>query len=88
MGSSAIERMSWNEICSQREFRGRWVALDDCRYDEATQQPAEGTVIDADDDLAELCNRMKKANHRCCAILFCEGGHAASFFKKTTPTHH
>ena len=49
------------------------MALDDCRYDERSNQPAEGTVIDDDDDLAALCNRMKQEQRRSCAILFCEG---------------
>jgi hypothetical protein len=48
------------------------VALDDARYDEATDKPTEGTVVDADDDLAALCNRVRSANRRCCAILFCD----------------
>lgn len=64
--------MTWSEICSQGEYRGRWVALDGVRYDEATAKPTEGTVVDADDDLAELCSRLRKANRRCCAVLFCE----------------
>jgi hypothetical protein len=64
--------MTWSQICSNGEFRGRWVALDGVRYDEATSRPVEGTVIDADDDLAELCNRIRKANLQHCAILFCE----------------
>lgn len=82
MGTSLTSRLSWSEICSNRSFRGRWVALDDCRYDERTSQPAEGTVIDADDDLGALCNRMKQADRRSCAILFCQGvSGIRSFFK-------
>ena len=76
MGSKDSSRMTWSEICSQGEFRGRWVALDGVRYDEATARPTEGTVVDSDDDLAELCNRIRKDNRRCCAILFCEGQEA------------
>lgn len=72
MGTGVSSRMSWNEICAHQQFRGRWVALDRCRYDDSTKEPAEGTVIDADDDLAELCSRVKKANHHFCTILFCE----------------
>lgn len=64
--------MTWSEICSQGEYRGRWVALDGVRYDEATARPTEGTVVDADDDLAALCNRLRKTDRRCCAVLFCE----------------
>ena len=79
MGSMGSVRMTWSEICSNGEFRGRWVAVDGVRYDETTARPTEGTVVDADDDLAELCNRIRNANRRCCAILFCEEhDHAAS----------
>lgn len=72
MGSTVSCRMTWSEICAHGSYKGRWVALDGVRYDEATARPTEGTVIDSDDDLAELCNRMRNANRRCCAILFCE----------------
>ncbi len=82
MGLSPLARLSWSEICSNGRFRGRWVALDDCRYDERSNQPAEGTVIDADDDLGALCNRMKQSDRRSCAILFCEAaGGIRQFFK-------
>jgi hypothetical protein len=74
MGSSnASVQMTWTEICSHGDFRGRWVALDGVRYDETTARPTAGTVVDADEDLAELCQRIRKSNHRSCAILFCEG---------------
>ena len=73
MGSSQSSvRRSWSEICSQGEFRGRWVALGSVRYDELTAKPTEGTVVDADDDLGELCNRIQRSNRRSCAILFAE----------------
>ena len=67
-------RMSWPQIQRSDEFRGRWVALDDCRYDAKTAQPVEGSVIDADEDLVELCSRIQQAENRHCAILFCDGG--------------
>lgn len=72
MGLNASPRMSWREICAHSQFRGRWIAIDDCRYEESDDHPVEGTVIDADDDLAELCSRMKTSHRRCCAIMFCE----------------
>jgi hypothetical protein len=56
------------------EYRGRWVALDNCRYDARTAQPVEGTIVDADEDLAELCTRIRQSENRHCAILFCEEG--------------
>jgi hypothetical protein len=67
-----MQRMKWDEICRRSELRGRWVALDDCCYDEATGKAMEGAVVDADDDLVELCNRIRDSQHRHCAILFCE----------------
>jgi hypothetical protein len=64
--------MSWAEICTSREYRGRWVALDGVRYDEVTARPTEGTVVDSDDDLAELCGRVRSSDRHGCAILYCE----------------
>lgn len=64
--------MTWSEICTSREYRGRWVALDGVRYDEVTARPTEGTVVDSDDDLAELCGRVRSSDRHGCAILYCE----------------
>lgn len=65
-------RMSWPEIRQSGEYRGRWVALDNCRYDAKTAEPLEGTIVDADEDLVELCTRIKQGENKHCAILFCE----------------
>lgn len=65
-------RMSWPQIRQSDEYRGRWVALDNCRYDARTAQPVEGTIIDADEDLVELCTRIRQSENKHCAILFCE----------------
>jgi hypothetical protein len=65
-------RMSWPQIRQSDQYRGRWVALDNCRYDVRTAQPVEGTIIDADDDLVELCTRIRQSENKHCAILFCE----------------
>ena len=70
-GDDVAGRMSWCDICSRDEFRGRWVALDDCRYDEETGRAAEGAVVDADEDLVELCSRIRDSERKNCAILFC-----------------
>jgi hypothetical protein len=64
--------MTWRQICRSEDFRGRWIALDNCRYDQATASPNEGDVVDVDEDLAELCRRMREADKTHCAILFCE----------------
>jgi hypothetical protein len=65
-------RLTWPQICRSDEYRGRWVALDACRYDPRTAQPTEGTVVDADEDLVALCSRMQASDSKHCAILFCE----------------
>jgi hypothetical protein len=65
-------RMSWPQIRMSDEYRGRWVALDNCRYDARTAQPVEGTIIDADEDLVELCTRIRQSDNKHCAILFCD----------------
>jgi hypothetical protein len=66
------QRMTWIEISQSEDLRGRWVALDRCRYDRNASHPAEGEVVDADEDLAELCNRVREANRSHCAIVFCD----------------
>lgn len=65
-------RMTWPELCHSEQFKGLWVALDNCRYDQATRQPIEGDVVDADDELSELCARMREKGRSSCAILFCD----------------
>ena len=37
-------RLTWREICRSEGYRGRWVALDNCRYDRSTASPSEGDV--------------------------------------------
>lgn len=71
MGTRTGSRMTWPEIQTRSEFAGRWVALDHCKYDEKTAQPIEGDVVDSDEDLVELCSRMRTSDNRHCAILFC-----------------
>ena len=65
-------RMTWPELCHSEQFKGLWVALDNCRYDSATRQPIEGDVVDADSELSELCARMREKGRGSCAILFCD----------------
>lgn len=64
-------RMTWPQIRQRNEYKGRWVALDHCRYDQRTAQPVEGVVVDADEDLVELCARIQDGDNKHCAILFC-----------------
>lgn len=66
-------RMSWPEICRAEAYRGRWVALGECTYDTKTAKPVEGLVVDVDEDLAELCTRLRAHEGAArCAILFCD----------------
>ena len=37
--SRTNERMTWRDLCCSEEYRGRWVALDNVRYDPSTSQP-------------------------------------------------
>jgi hypothetical protein len=67
-----MQRMTWEEICRDDGLRGRWIALDDCSFDEASGRAVEGMVVDADDDLAELCTRMRESQWRNCSIVFAD----------------
>jgi hypothetical protein len=66
-----VTRLTWPQIQRSDEYRGCWVALDNCRYDAKTAQPVEGSVVDADEDLAELCSRIRSEDSRHCAIIYC-----------------
>ena len=66
-----MERMSWEDICECDDFRGRWVALDECELDEQTGQAREGSVVDSDDSLVVLCERLRENHRKNCQILFC-----------------
>jgi hypothetical protein len=65
-------RMTWAEMLGSEQCRGRWVALDNVLFDPATAQPLEADLVDADEDLAVLCARMRAADHTSCAIRFCD----------------
>ena len=79
-------RMTWPEIQQSEQYRGRWVALDNCRYDARTAQPVEGSVVDADEDLVELCTRIRQNESRYCAILFCGEPEYEPPSSRTPPT--
>jgi len=65
------------------------VALDECRYDTKTSQPAEGSVVDSDEDLVTLCNRIQESDNRYCAIVYCDDAETAPppTVRRTAPTH-
>lgn len=64
--------VTWPELCQSEDFRGLWVALDNCRFDSTTRRPVEGEVVDADPELSELCARMRETGRCSCAILRCQ----------------
>ncbi|MEM6960249.1 MAG: hypothetical protein AAF355_13355 [Myxococcota bacterium] len=66
-----MPRLSWSEICADASYQGRWVALDGCLYDTETGNAAEGSIVDCDESLTELCFRLQAASRRNCAIVFC-----------------
>jgi hypothetical protein len=68
--------MTWSEICTDAELRGRWIAIDECTFDESTGRATAGLVVDSDDDLAELCNRMRDSMWKNCSIVFVDDGEA------------
>lgn len=67
-----MQRMTWEQICRDDSLRGRWVAMDECSFDEATGRATEGMVVDADDDLAELCSRLRDSQWKNCSIVFAD----------------
>ncbi len=67
-----VTRITWPELCRSEQYKGLWVALDNCRYDAVTRQPVEGDVVDADPELSELCARMRGTGRCACTILFCQ----------------
>ena len=67
-----LRRMTWEQICQDEGLRGRWVAMDECAFDDATGRAMEGLVVDSDDDLAELCNRMRESKWKNCSIVFAD----------------
>lgn len=71
--TQALQKMSWRQIATHPQFRGRWVALDGCVYDGHSPDPADAEVVDSDEDLSELCARIEAAERRNCEIRFCAG---------------
>jgi hypothetical protein len=71
-GRVTVTRMMWPDVCRSNKFSGRWVALDNVRYDQTTSQPLEADVVDVDEDLGVLCTRMRESDRTSCAILFCD----------------
>lgn len=76
---------TWTDLNSSDEFLGKWVALDNCRYDHSTGKPLEGDVVDADVEFSVLCDRMKASGRCSCAILFCDDSVRLELKKAAAP---
>jgi hypothetical protein len=63
--------LTWDEICKHPEYRGRWLALSNCRYDDAGETQS-AAVVDADECLSTLCQRVRLSELRDCAIVRCD----------------
>ena len=86
--SQGVVRASWLDICRTPWLRGRWVALDNVRYCPMTSEPLEADVVDADDDLASLCLRMRESDRHACCVLHCSpGARAATASPARRPLH-
>jgi hypothetical protein len=68
-----LQRMTWEEICTDATLRGRWIAMGECSFDQTTGRAMEGLVVDCDDDLAELCKRMRESEWKNCSIVLADG---------------
>lgn len=71
----AFARASLRAVAQDSDtYAGRWVALDQCRYEEGNEAPTEGRVVDSDPDLGELCSRLRNGSrHRCVIVRADEG---------------
>lgn len=69
--------MAWEDICHNAMWQGRWVALDECAYDESGQATA-GLVVDYDDNLADLCARLSAERRKRCSVVFCPPAESAA----------
>jgi len=67
---TGTSRRRWADLCQDPNYRGRWVALQQVRYESGV--PVEGEVVDVDDDPATLCVRVQSSDRVACAILFCD----------------
>lgn len=73
----ALARGSFSGAVSDdgAKLRGDWVALDRCRYDEGSEQPTSGRIVDSDADLGDLCTRLRNASQGRCVIVRADDGY-------------
>jgi hypothetical protein len=61
---------SWGAFRRSSACLGRWVALDNVRYEAG--QVVDATVLDLDADLAALCARLQRDDGAICEIVYCD----------------
>lgn len=76
-------RAAWEALCGADDFSGRWVALDNVRYAPGTNEPLEADVVDVDDDLVVLVNRMRASDQTSCCVIQCTMKRAASQIRRS-----
>jgi hypothetical protein len=69
--------MTWEDICRDATWQGRWVALDACAYNDAGEATS-GLVVDYDDNLADLCARLSAERRKRCSVVFCPSAESAA----------
>ena len=75
----AFARASLSRASRTSSFAGQWVALDRCRYEEGSDAPSEGWVVDSDADLGELCSRLRSSSAHRCVIVHADEGYQRDF---------
>ena len=69
--------MAWEDICRDTTWQGRWLALDECAYNDAGEATA-GLVVDSDENLADLCARLSAERRKRCSVVFCPPAESAA----------
>jgi len=87
--------MTWPEMCRSEEYRGRWVALDNILYEPSSTHPQEADIVDSDEDLNELCSRMREADayarsrsngmrHSVLSVRSAHAAHQSAYSRRTS----
>ena len=58
---------------SLKRFRNQWVAIDPTADTTRGPRVNGGVIVDADEELADLCARMSEAKRTHCTIVFSGG---------------
>jgi hypothetical protein len=61
-----MQKLRWGEMLKDPLYRDRWVALTDCTYRDDVLE--ECVVVDSDDDIAVLEQRLEERDIKNCTI--------------------